>query len=124
MALIRPSTLARVSSQPLLLLLLPLLVPNIFFSLRPPGWRFVLHPGPRSGNKTTDTATKGETQQSEGWQGAESRRGACQTGLVFVWREPCLDRSTRLSRVVQRRPPEAQRSGKTGLSQPNKVSAG
>src|SRR5215471_898670 len=98
MALTRPSTLARVSSQPLLVLLLPLLVPNIFFPFDRRVGVLFFTPGREAGTKRPTEAVKGETKRSEGWQGAKCRHRACQTGLVFVWRELCLGPSARASR--------------------------
>jgi len=36
---------------------------------------------------------KEKRSRAEGGRGAKCWRGSCQTGLVLVWREPCLDRA-------------------------------
>src|SRR5438045_2628681 len=122
MALTRPSTLARVSSQPfvilpLLLLLLLLLLINIFF--------------PFDRRVGVLLFTSRAAQQNDGTEGerrnAAERRVAGRVvsarvvpnGFGFGLARTVLRPSARPSRAVQRRPPEAQRSGTTGRSQPN-----
>src|SRR5437763_7946018 len=125
MALTKPSTLARVSSQPfvvlplLLLLLLPI---NIFF-LSTAGLAFCssLH---AQRNKSSGTEGERRNAAERRVAGREVSARVVPNGFAFGLARTVLRPSARRSRAVQRRPPEAQRSGPTGRSLPNGEPAG
>src|SRR5436309_14056310 len=122
MALTRPSTLARVSSHPYVILPLLLLI-NIFF-LSTAGLAFCSSPWPRSGNKTSGTVGERRNAAERRVAGREVSARVVPNGFAVGLARTVLRPSARLSRAVQRRPPEAQRSGTTGRSQPNGEPAG
>src|SRR5437016_6812000 len=120
MALTRPSTLAQVSSQPFVvlpLLLLLLLLINIFF-LSTAGLAFCssLH---AQRNKTSGTEGERRNAAERRVAGREVSARVVPNGFGSGLARTVLRPSARPSRAVQRRPPEAQRSGTTGRSQPN-----
>ena len=103
MAWTNPSTLARVSSQVVFVLLISF--NNIFNPLFRRVGCFVFH---LSGSETKQQigGTRGKTQRSEGWQGARVGAVSAKKGLVFVLaRKRRLDLGT-VRAVAERRPPQ------------------